>query len=105
MALNLGFYLASWGMYRGSSFLVHKDYTVHEGAVRILASYSEDLRDLSFEKLGDDERRGRVLELALGLKEYYDGIAGEVAQGLRRRPGSTGTPRARRGPSTPLTRW
>lgn len=28
-ALQLGFYLASWGMYRGSSFLLQCDYTVH----------------------------------------------------------------------------
>lgn len=28
-ALQLGFYLASWGMYRGSSFLLQYAYTVH----------------------------------------------------------------------------
>ena len=28
--LHLAFYLASWGMYRGSSFLLQKDYTVYE---------------------------------------------------------------------------
>jgi hypothetical protein len=28
-ALQLGFYLASWGMYRASSFLLQYDYTVH----------------------------------------------------------------------------
>lgn len=27
--LNLGFYLASWGMMRGSSFLLQKDYKIH----------------------------------------------------------------------------
>lgn len=32
-ALQLGFYLASWGMYRGSSFLLQHAYTVHLGAV------------------------------------------------------------------------
>lgn len=37
-ALQLGFYLASWGMYRGSSFLLQKAYTVHKGVVqRLLA--------------------------------------------------------------------
>lgn len=29
MSLQLAFYLASWGMYRGSSFLLQKDYKVH----------------------------------------------------------------------------
>lgn len=33
LALHLGFYLASWGMYRGSSFLLQKDYKVHGEAV------------------------------------------------------------------------
>ena len=29
LCLHLAFYLASWGMYRGSSFLLKKDYKVH----------------------------------------------------------------------------
>ena len=33
LCLHLGFYLASWGMYRGSSFLLQKDYKVHKDAV------------------------------------------------------------------------
>ena len=37
-ALHLGFYLASWGMYRGSSFLLQHDYTVHLKVVDALAA-------------------------------------------------------------------
>ena len=29
LSLHLSFYLASWGMYRGSSFLLQKDYRIH----------------------------------------------------------------------------
>ena len=29
LSLQLAFYLASWGMYRGSSFLLQKDYKEH----------------------------------------------------------------------------
>ena len=36
LALNLMNYLASWGMYRGSSFLREYDYTIHIDAVKIL---------------------------------------------------------------------
>lgn len=36
MALHLGFYLASWGMYRGSSFLLNRDYKAHLKAVDII---------------------------------------------------------------------
>ena len=37
-ALHLGFYLASWGMYRGSAFLLQRAYTVHTDVVEALAS-------------------------------------------------------------------
>lgn len=43
LALNLAFYLASWGMYRGSSFLLQYDYTIHKKAVR---DYSEVQREV-----------------------------------------------------------
>jgi hypothetical protein len=32
-ALQLGFYLASWGMYRGSGFLLQHAYTIHLGVI------------------------------------------------------------------------
>jgi hypothetical protein len=37
-ALQLAFYLASWGMYRGSSFLLQYDYTIHVPVVDGLAN-------------------------------------------------------------------
>lgn len=36
-AIQLGFYLASWGMYRGSTTLLKKAYTVHRAVVDVLA--------------------------------------------------------------------
>jgi hypothetical protein len=36
-ALHLGFFLASWGMYRGSSFLLRYAYTVHRPVIDCLA--------------------------------------------------------------------
>ena len=36
LALHLAFYLASWGMYRGSSFLLQRDYKTHLKAVEII---------------------------------------------------------------------
>lgn len=44
LALHLGFYLASWGMYRGSSILLQKDYTIHKKAVeKIVETYHASL--------------------------------------------------------------
>lgn len=37
-ALELAFYLASWGMYRGSGGLLQKNHLIHEEAVAILFS-------------------------------------------------------------------
>lgn len=38
MSLHLAFYLASWGMLRGSSFLLGKSYRVHIEPLRIMLS-------------------------------------------------------------------
>jgi hypothetical protein len=43
LSLHLAFYLASWGMYRGSSKLLDRDYLVHVDAVKIIKKY-EHLR-------------------------------------------------------------
>jgi hypothetical protein len=39
-ALSLAFYLASWGMYRGSSFLLQHDYRIHRAVVDYLLDES-----------------------------------------------------------------
>lgn len=36
LCLHLGFYLASWGMYRGDTLIRQFDYTVHEEAIQLL---------------------------------------------------------------------
>lgn len=52
LCLDLAFYLASWGMYRGSSFLVKKDYMVHQGVIDcIFKEEYEDLWSIPIEKI------------------------------------------------------
>jgi len=77
MALNLAFYLASWGMYRGSSFLTRKDYTVHAGAIEILSGY-RDLNELPFQSLCDEKTRSKVIKLGDDLRSHYNGVAADV---------------------------
>ena len=43
LSLQLAFYLASWGMYRGSSFLLQKDYKVHIPVVKELLNEKYDV--------------------------------------------------------------
>jgi len=43
MCLHLAFYLASWGMYRGSSFLLQNDYMIHENVIKIILDPEYDM--------------------------------------------------------------
>lgn len=43
LALHLAFYLASWGMYRGSSFLLKRDYKTHIPAVKLIMEPKYDM--------------------------------------------------------------
>ncbi len=42
LSLHLAFYLASWGMYRGSSFLLQRDYKAHKNIVKLLLEEKYD---------------------------------------------------------------
>ncbi len=54
-SLNLAFYLASWGMYRGSSNLLQKDYKIHTELIKTLLKKHADLwnEDITWEKLNE----------------------------------------------------
>lgn len=69
LSLHLAFYLASWGMYRGSSFLLQKDYKVLSPIVEeILKSEYDCLFGLACTDLRESEVR-------LMLETVYDYIA------------------------------
>jgi hypothetical protein len=71
-ALHLAFYLASWGMYRGSSFLLWKDYTIHRPAVLVLLRREfVPLWNLNVARL-DDSGISLILALADALKAEYE---------------------------------
>ena len=69
LSLHLAFYLASWGMYRGSSFLLQKDYKVHAPIVEeILKPECDCLFGFACTDL-------RKSEVQMALKTVYDNIA------------------------------
>ncbi len=74
LSLHLGFYLASWGMYRGSSKLLQKDYLVHEGGVEILKAFSSlrcsKTREITVHDIDT------ILQLISELKAYYKSVLG-----------------------------
>lgn len=70
LALHLGFYLASWGMYRGSAALLQKSYKVHLGAITIIRNFyhlrCDELNEVSIVQKMD------VLELNKQLFKHYN---------------------------------
>ena len=42
LSLHLAFYMASWGMYRGSSFLLQNDYKIYYGVVDVIFNKKYD---------------------------------------------------------------
>lgn len=81
-ALHLGFYLASWGMYRGSAFLLQRAYTVHTGAVEALASpqFSPLWHIEAGSGSADRQLVPTILALVEAVKESYKpfGLASDV---------------------------
>lgn len=79
LSLQLAFYLASWGMYRGSSFLLQKDYKIHIPVVKELLKEEYDpLAGIDCVEL-KREKNQRLLEKTNAfLDEYYSNIRDEV---------------------------
>jgi hypothetical protein len=81
LSLQLAFYLASWGMYRGSSFLLQKDYKVHIPVVRELLDKKYDpLMGIECSQLRKEENQGKLTELTNFMSTYYDNIRREVKE-------------------------
>ena len=72
MCLHLAFYLASWGMYRGSSFLLQKDYRVHYDVVKeILNERYNSLWNIDCEELTKENNLNLIFEISEKIREIY----------------------------------
>lgn len=81
LSLHLAFYLASWGMYRGSSFLLHKDYRVHIPIVKeILKPKYDDLLELECIDLEKESIQSLLKELEDSLESSYNAIRESVSK-------------------------
>jgi hypothetical protein len=70
LALHLGAYLASWGMYRGSAFLLEFDYKVHIGIVKIVLKHKKSLLNLRIKKF--KEKADEIISLHQEICAYYE---------------------------------
>jgi hypothetical protein len=76
-ALHLGFYLASWGMYRGSSFLLQRGYTAHYGVIEKI--FQQQFKPLWTREFGatdnDADLIPIILDAVAALRGAYRPIA------------------------------
>ncbi len=81
MSLQLAFYLASWGMYRGSLFLLQKDYKVHIPVVKELLNEKYDvLAGIDCIGFKDDSNQKLLQDINSFLEQYYDKIRHKVKE-------------------------
>ena len=81
LSLQLAFYLASWGMYRGSSFLLQKDYKVHVPVVEeLLKVHYNGLFGLECIELRKNDVQKKLTELNWFMTVYYDKIRKSVKE-------------------------
>lgn len=72
--LELAFYLASWGMYRGSGGLLQKNHLIHKGAVDIV--FSNTNQKLKCDETTEVKRENiqAILSVKFELAKHYSGI-------------------------------
>lgn len=74
--LHMAFYLASWGMYRGSSFLLWKDYLIHKEVVEHLIT-KKHLQNIEFANI-NDETINEIIDLCAWIRKWYPANAGKI---------------------------
>ena len=80
LSLHLAFYLASWGMYRGSSFLLQKDYKVHTPIVEeILKPEYDCLFGLACADVRKSEIQMKLKTVYGNIAEHFGPIRDQVA--------------------------
>ena len=80
LSLHLAFYLASWGMYRGSSFLLQKDYKVLSPVVEeVLKPEYDCLFGVACADLREPEVQVMLTNVNDCIVEYFWPIRDEVA--------------------------
>lgn len=75
--LHLSFYLASWGMYRGSSFLLWKDYLIHKKVVEHILLVRKDFQNIDFLNANDQQLK-QIINLYKWIKDWYKNHTGLI---------------------------
>jgi hypothetical protein len=67
--LTLGFYLASWGMYRGSSFMLQKSVKQLEKTVRYIAELDASFWNIDVDTYKEGKNIDNIIEVYEGIKK------------------------------------
>lgn len=65
--LVLGFYLASWGMFRGSSFLLQKSAKIFEPTIRYIATLDKSVWEIDVDKY-DEKNIQTIIKIYKDIK-------------------------------------
>lgn len=76
--LQLGFYLASWGMLRGSSFLLEKSVGYYRNLINYISTVNENIWKIDVNNYNDDSCLDRLLECKDRIKEVFGGSGSEI---------------------------
>jgi hypothetical protein len=81
--LHLAFYLASWGMYRGSGFILQKDYTIFKEIIKeILARKYSPLWDVE----ENIDKKEKLNELFIELYSKLEKILKKIRSSVKKHP-------------------
>ena len=75
LCLHLSFYLASWGIYRGSSFLLQREYKIHKEAIKvILEEKYNSLWGINVSEYLLKDNQNKLNDIVIRLKNIYKKI-------------------------------
>lgn len=85
LTLHLAFYLASWGMYRGSSFLLQRDYKIHTPVVEeLLKDKYDGFANINWNESSDEDTKFDLLDsLTEEINGYYAEVRKSVSPNLK----------------------
>lgn len=79
LSLQLAFYLASWGMYRGSSFLLQKDYKIHIPVIEeLLREKYDPLMGIKCSNFKKESNQKLLEEINDFISGYYESVRKSV---------------------------
>ncbi len=79
LSLQLAFYLASWGMYRGSSFLLQKGYKIHIPVIEeLLKNKYDPLMGIKCSDFKKESNQKLLEEINDFISEYYETVRKSV---------------------------